>query len=199
MKVAFLILNHRGAPQLLRLIAALRHDLPDCVIVVHHDKFSADIPQQALAHLENTCLLTSREPIRWGDFTLVDAICQSLQWMLENLEFDWVQMLSGQDYPIKPLSEFRKHLAASATDAFVRADPIHNLATAAERRNRRRRYLYQYRPARQDSQTPACAPSSAASSVERRRCLWISSTTCSRFCKSSNTQMECLGEWAGGR
>jgi Core-2/I-Branching enzyme len=151
MKVAFLILNHRDAPQLLRLIATLRHDLPDCPVVVHQDRFSFEIPRQTLGRFENTYLLTAREPIRWGDFTLVDAIWQSLQWMLENLEFDWVQLLSAQDYPIKPLAEFPKYLAASGTDAFVRADPIHTLATAAERRNRRRRYLYQYRSARADA------------------------------------------------
>ncbi len=151
MKVAFLILNHRGAPQLMRLIAALRHDLPDCLVVVHHDKFATDIPQHALADFENTWLLTSREPIRWGDFALVSAIWESLQWMLENLQFDWVQLLSGQDYPIKPLTDFPKYLATSGTDAFVRADPIDSLASSADRRNRRRRYLYQYRPPRQDS------------------------------------------------
>jgi len=155
MKVAFLILNHRDAPQLLRLIAALRHDLPDCQVVVHQDRFSFDISERALAAFGNTYLLTSREPIRWGDFTLVDAIWHSLEWMLENLEFDWVQLLSGQDYPIKPLAELPEYLATCGTDAFVRADPIHALATAAERRNRLRRYFYQYRPARQDSEPAA--------------------------------------------
>ena len=98
-KLAFLVFNHRDAPQLLRLIAALRHDLPNCLVVVRQDKYSVDIPQQALAHLENVYLLTGLEPIRWGDFSFVDAVWQSLEWMLENLKFDWVQMLSGRIIP----------------------------------------------------------------------------------------------------
>ena len=152
MKIAFLVMNHRPAAQLLRLLAMLRRQLPGAPIVVHHDRFGAGIEASALDRIENAHLLTSENAIRWGDFSFVDAYWRSLAWMIEHIEFDWVVLLSGQDYPIKPLSTLGDYLSAIGADAFVRAVPISELSNVADRRNRNRRYLYQYRPLTTSSQ-----------------------------------------------
>ncbi len=67
--------------------------------------------------------------------------------MCEHLEFDWMVMLSAQDYPIKPLTGFADHLAANEIDAVFRAVPISQVPQAIERISMRHRYLFQYRPA----------------------------------------------------
>ncbi len=146
MRIAFLILNHRVSPQLLRLLATLRRQLPDAPIVVHHDRFRADFDASALDSIGNAHLLTSEKPIIWGDFSLVEAYWRSMAWMIEHVYFDWVIMLSAQDYPIKSLATLGDHLAATGADAVFRAIPIGELSKAADRRDKRRRYLYQYPP-----------------------------------------------------
>jgi hypothetical protein len=149
-KIAFLILSHRAPAQLLRLLGTIRSQLPDSPLVVHHDVFSTDLDRSALADLGDAHLLTSEEPVRWGDYSLVDCTWRALGWMADHLEFDWVILLSAQDYPIKPLAGLVESLTATSADAMLRATRITDLPTAAERRNARQRYLYQYyRPHRQ--------------------------------------------------
>ena len=162
MRVAFLILNHREPAQLLRLIKTLRLELPDAPIVVHNDKFRAHLDASALHSVGNAYLLTSETPIVWGDFSVVEVCWRSMEWILEHLEFDWLALLSAQDYPIKPLARLAEDLAATAADALVLATPISKLSSRSDRRNRRRRYLYQYR-------TPAVnrQPRSASGKVRR--------------------------------
>jgi hypothetical protein len=149
MKIAFLIFNHRSPTQLVRLVRALRRQLPDSPLVVHHDSFRVEVDAALLSPFGDAHLMTSDEPIQWGDFSLVEATWRSLRWMTASLEFDWIVILSGQDYPIKPLGGLKEALARARADVLLRAAPIGDLPTAAQRRNMRRRYLYQYHPARE--------------------------------------------------
>lgn len=147
MRIAFLILNHRAPAQLLRLIRTLRRELPDSPIVVHHDEFRAELGRDLLDFDDNAFLLTTGTPISWGDFGVVDAYWQCLSWMGQNIEFDYVILLSGQDYPIRPLAPLAADLAAAGADIWLDAVPIDELGRRKDRVNRRRRQLYQYRPA----------------------------------------------------
>lgn len=145
MRIAFLVLNHREPAQLMRLLKTLRLQLPAAPIVVHNDKFRADVAVSELDSIGNVNLLTSDVPGVWGNFNVVESCWRAMAWMIENLEFDWVILLSSQDYPIKPLATLQDHIAAAGADALLRAKPINELRTRAERRDKRRRYLYQYR------------------------------------------------------
>jgi Core-2/I-Branching enzyme len=146
MKIAFLVLNHRPPAQLVRLVTVLRSQLPDSPVVVHHDIFGAEPPGSLLEPIGGVHLLTSGKRAAWGDSSIVDIYCWSLAWMAEHLEFDWVILLSAQDYPIKPLSGLAEYLTRNGADALLHAVPVTRLADAAARRDMRRRYLYQYRP-----------------------------------------------------
>jgi Core-2/I-Branching enzyme len=144
MKIAFLVLNHRRPAQLVRLLTALRSQLPDSPIVVHHDVFHGELPAEIFEPTRNVHLLTSRKRIAWGDFSVVDIYCWSLAWMIEHIEFDWVVLLSAQDYPIKPLVGLADDLIRNNADAVLRAIPISHLPKAAARRDMNRRYFYRY-------------------------------------------------------
>jgi hypothetical protein len=146
MKVAFLVLNHRPPAQLIRLLTTLRSQLPDSPIVVHHDVFHGEFPSELLEPIGNVYLLASRKRMAWGDFSLVEACCWSLTWMREHLEFDWMVLLSGQDYPIKPLDGLVDNLTRGGADAVFGAAPI-DLLPAFSRMLMHRRYFFQYRPA----------------------------------------------------
>jgi len=164
MKIAFLVLNHRPPAQLARLVSALRSQLPDSPVVVHHDVFGAEPPGSLLEPIGGVHLLISGRRAAWGDFSIVDIYCWSLTWMTEHLEFDWVILLSAQDYPIKPLAGLAECLTRNGADALLHAVPVTRLADAAARRDMRRRYLYQYRP-------PADPRGTGAAGVDLRRAV----------------------------
>ena len=145
MRTAFLVLNHRPPAQLLRLLRTLRSGDRDAPLVVHHDRFRSNFNESALEPLGSAHLLTSDVPVKWGDFSIVDVYWQSLAWMLEHVEFDWVVVLSAQDYPIKPLRALEDMLSQSDADVFMHAEKIDDIAYGRGRWERRRRYLYQYR------------------------------------------------------
>lgn len=145
MTIAFLVFNHRPPAQLLRLLTTLRHGDQEAPLVVHHDRFRSEFDEWALAPLGNAHLLTSDAPLAWGDFSLVSAYWRSLAWMLEHVDFDWVVVLSAQDYPIKPLHALQDLLSQSGADAFMHAVKIDDIADREERQDKRLRYLYQYR------------------------------------------------------
>lgn len=143
MRVAFLVLNHRRPAQLVRLLTTLRSQLPDSPIAVHHDVFHGELPSELIEHLGNVHLLTSGKRMMWGDYSIMEVCLWSLAWMRDHLEFDWVVMLSAQDYPIKPLEKLADDLAQDAADAVFSAVPLSQL-TIIERIKSRQRYLFQY-------------------------------------------------------
>lgn len=147
MRVAFLILSHKRPAQLVRLLNKLRSQLPDSPIVVHHDVHGEEFPGALIESIDNVHLLTSGKRVIWGDHSLAEVYCWSLAWMFERLEFDWVVLLSGQDYPIKPLDGLADDLAMNNADAVFQAVPISQMPTVFSRMNMRQRYYFQYRPA----------------------------------------------------
>ena len=54
MKIAFLVLSHRPPGQLVRLLSALRSQLPDAPIVVHHDVYREELPSSEVEHIRDT-------------------------------------------------------------------------------------------------------------------------------------------------
>lgn len=146
MKVAFLVFNHRGPEQLVRLLTTLRAQLPDSPLVVHHDVFHGELPSAVVEPVGNVHLLASGQRVVWGEFSMVDVLCWSLTWMREHLEFDWVVVLSGQDYPIKPLRGLADDLTANGADAVFGATLIDQMPVL-KRMIMHRRYFFRYRPA----------------------------------------------------
>jgi hypothetical protein len=144
MKVAFLVLHHRGPGQLIRLLSTLRSQLPDSPIVVHHDNFHGDLPEAPFEAIGDVHLLASGKPVTWGHSSIAEVCCWSLAWMQEHIEFDWVVVLSAQDYPIKPLAGLAEDLARDGADAVFAAIQIDHLKPA-QRMFMRRRYFFKYR------------------------------------------------------
>ncbi len=112
--------------------------------MVHHDRFRSAWSTDQVAPIGGVDILTSDTPVSWGDFSIVDATWKSLSWMVKNLEFDWVVLLSEQDYPIAPLGELEETLAGSGVDAFIEARPIDQIDDADLKMDCDRRYNYRY-------------------------------------------------------
>lgn len=114
---AYLILAHTNLNQLELLIDKLT--VNDNIIVIHIDakinsKQFSDIKDKYNTH-SNIYFLEKRVNCIWGDFSIVDATCKTIDYLLKlDKSFTHAILLSGMDYPIKNNSEiddfFKKNI-----------------------------------------------------------------------------------------
>jgi len=151
-KATYVVLSHQHPEQVLRLARTLRRGSPDCTIVLHHDDRRTRVDEAALRALNVERVLPS-SPVSWGGPTQLDAFLRSLQSALR-ADFDWLTVLSGQDYPIRPLAEIERGWRESGVDGFVESVPVEpppwSRASADEFA---RRYFYRYRQVRPPGRT----------------------------------------------
>ena len=99
MKLAYLIIAHSNPKLLRRLVESIRHE--GVTIFIHIDSKS-DINQFSdLAIYDNVVFLPHRIAVYWGDFSLTQAILNLLEFAHSYGHFDYYQLLSGVDYPVK--------------------------------------------------------------------------------------------------
>jgi hypothetical protein len=83
--------------------------------------------------------------VEWGHFSQLAAVLRCLRWALARSDFDWLVLLSGQDYPVRPVPAIEASLAAAGADAFVEALPVGPLALRRGRMDEfQRRYRYRW-------------------------------------------------------
>lgn len=101
MRLAHLILAHKNSEQVKRLIQALAHE--QCDTYIHLDA-KADIREfEHLAALPQVHFIRQRHLVRWGAYSLVEATVQGVREILASgIAYDFINLLSGQCYPIKP-------------------------------------------------------------------------------------------------
>jgi len=119
---AYLVIAHHKGDQLLRLLRTMRQSSPTSHILLHHDAKTPPPPKADLDAL-HIRLVQPRISVRWGDFSQVDAILTGLKFALTQCDFTWISVISGQDYPVRPLATVESELQSCGFDAFVKATP----------------------------------------------------------------------------
>jgi len=124
MKLAHFILAHNKPEQLSRLVNRLAH--PDVYIFIHIDKKADIVPfQQVLAETNNVLFVANRIDIIWGSYRMVEATIEGFKQILAYpVPFDYINLLSGQDYPLKPASDFLSFLQDHPDKAFMETQDI---------------------------------------------------------------------------
>jgi Core-2/I-Branching enzyme len=121
-RVAYLIASHKLPDQVLRLASVLRRGSPDASIVLHHDDRRCDIDRAAAKGLA-LHLVEPSSRADWGEISLLAMVLRCLRFCLDHVDFDWLVLLSGQDYPIRPIAEIEDALEAAEYDALLEARP----------------------------------------------------------------------------
>jgi hypothetical protein len=117
MKIAHLILAHKAPAQLERLLRALAH--PQADIFIHLDKKTDRRQFAHLALLPNVWFVSRRFDVKWGGYSLTQAALESMREILKapNGPYDFINLMSGEDYPIKPLAAihafWERHVGSS--------------------------------------------------------------------------------------
>ena len=115
--VAFFVVSHRRPGQVLRLVRALREGR-DTVVLVHHDDRHEPI-DPAACEAAGGRLVHYGLPVEWGNMAYTDMLLAALAELSEGIDPDWIAVVSGQDYPLRPLRDFQRHLAESPHHALL--------------------------------------------------------------------------------
>jgi hypothetical protein len=115
-RVAYLVLSHRNPGQVLRLVRALAEG-PAAAVLVRHDQ---RVSRLGAAEVEAAGgeLVDDGIELEWGAWSQLEAILGGLRRAAE-LRPDWALVLSGQDYPLRPMADIEADLAASDADAML--------------------------------------------------------------------------------
>ena len=118
--IAFLVVSHRNPGQVLRLVRVLREGRATRVLV-HHDQRRHPLGPAAVADAGGQ-LAHYGLPVEWGNLAYTEMLLRALAQLEEEVDPDWIAVISGQDYPLRPLAEFEGHLAESPHQALL-GDP----------------------------------------------------------------------------
>lgn len=129
--IAHLILVHSKPEQLRRLVNKLIYK--DDVVFIHVDlKSDLSVFEAALRNTTNIFFVQSRVDIKWGSYEMVEATINGFKEIISSgLNVDFVNLLSGQDYPLKSMLEFHKFLSENQGRAFMHCLNIENEWTEA--------------------------------------------------------------------
>jgi hypothetical protein len=130
MRIAHLILTHSDPDHLKRMIKRLQHKNADFFI---HVDLKADItPFLNLENLGQVNFVRPRLNVYWGGYSMVEATLNGIDCILQtNKRFDYINLLSGQDYPLKDTYEIHQFFKKNPGKVFTEFQSIDNEWTEA--------------------------------------------------------------------
>ena len=122
MRVAHLILTHKNPPQLERLLAMLAH--PSFDFYIHIDKKADITPFLPLAEKKNVFLVRQRVSIHWAGYGTIQATLNSFEEILAKGGYDYINVMSGQDFPLKSADYIHEYIAQRKGTEFISCESI---------------------------------------------------------------------------
>lgn len=127
-----------------RLVRRLVEAGTDPVVLVSHDVRAEPLPVRTLERLGDVHVLGARGG--YGDLSHVDRWIDATRWLdAHGVAYDWMVTLSGQDYPVRPVAEGEREVAAAAYDGYLEHFPVFSEESRWPPHRARNRYLYRHR------------------------------------------------------
>ena len=151
MRHAILIMAHKNVEHLCRLVEYFEYN---CDIFLHIDK-KQNIAPDSLLHLskyKQVKLISQAYNVNWGRTSLLDCELFLLRTALSQSEADYFHLISGQDYPLRPLPRFLEFFEQHTGEEFIQYVHLPNPKWESNT-FRRLQYFYPYDYA-QDKKNP---------------------------------------------
>ncbi|WP_075983029.1 beta-1,6-N-acetylglucosaminyltransferase [Bacillus massilinigeriensis] len=121
MNLAYIIQAHNGKKQLVELIDTLLDETTD--VYLHIDKKSSLLYlelEEIYQYNSKVYLLGERESVNWSGFSQVLATLKLMNAVKEsNKNYDYVSLISGQDFPIKTKQYIKSFLLENKGKEFI--------------------------------------------------------------------------------
>jgi hypothetical protein len=121
MRVAHIFMVHKSPAQLERVLNVLAHK--DFDFYIHLDKKVDIQPFEYLSKINQVYFIVNRTVCNWGGFSLVKAIMKCIdQIEASGVKYDFVNLLSAQDFPLKPITYIHDFLSKNIGYSFLSFD-----------------------------------------------------------------------------
>ncbi len=118
MRYAVLIMTYSSPLQTKRLINSLNNGEFD--FYVHLDKKIDIETHREILGMPNVYFVDDRIDIKWGGYTLVEAILSGIRFIAATgKKYDFINLISGQDYPLKPVKYISDFLGRNVGKEFI--------------------------------------------------------------------------------
>jgi hypothetical protein len=92
-------------------------------VLISHDAAGPPLDVPALEAMPGVHVFT--ESGGYGDFSHLDRYFAAIDWLAEHgIDYDWLENITGQDYPLLPIPEFEEILANSPVDGYLLYAPV---------------------------------------------------------------------------
>ena len=118
MKHAILIMAHKNVEHLFRIIEYFEQE---CDIFLHIDQKLNIVPNdlQQLIRYKQVKVISQAYNVNWGGTSILDCEIFLLRTALAQSDADYFHLISGQDYPLRPLSRFLEFFEQHAGKEFI--------------------------------------------------------------------------------
>jgi hypothetical protein len=122
-RVVYYLQTHTRPAQVNRLVELIKAGSPDSVVLISHDASRPPLDVARLEAMPGVKVFT--EEGGYGDFSHLDRYFAAIDWLDANgIEFDWLENISGQDYPLRPIAEIERTLAETSVDGYMFYAPV---------------------------------------------------------------------------
>jgi hypothetical protein len=123
MIVCYYLQTHTRPAQVLRLVELIKEGSPDSVVLISHDASRPPLDVARLEAMPGVHVFV--EHGGYGDFSHLDRFFAAVDWLDEHeIAYDWLENISGQDYPLRPIAEIERTLATTDVDGFMLYLPV---------------------------------------------------------------------------
>jgi hypothetical protein len=122
-RVCYYLQTHTRPGQVLRLVELIKAGSPDSVVLVSHDDSRPPLDTARLEALPGVHVFY--EHGGYGDYSHLERFFAAIDWLESHgVAYDWLENISGQDYPVRPIAEIERTLATADHDGFLRYAPV---------------------------------------------------------------------------
>jgi len=145
MTVCYLIQTYKNPEQIYRLVKLITNTTSNSFILISHNFNSCSLSTSLFQEFKNVAII-SNNGVMMGSFAILQGFLDAIDWLLnQQIKFDWLINLSGQDYPTQPLSKFENFLESTKYDGFIEYFDVYSQQSPWNKRTVNARYLYHYK------------------------------------------------------
>jgi hypothetical protein len=130
-RMCYYLQTHKAPEQIVRLVARIKDGSPGSIVLIDHDVSAPPLDSSLFSDLSDVYLIGTRSG--YGDISHIYRILAAVDWLDDHgMQFDWLQNLTGQDYPLRAIADIEQAVAAGGFDGYMQYAPVFPERTPAD-------------------------------------------------------------------
>ena len=137
-RVCYHIQTHTRPEQVPRLVEVIKRGSPGSAVLISHDVAGPPLDVRQLEAMPGVHVFVHASG--YGGFSHIDRFFAAVDWLEEHgVEYDWLEIITGQDFPLRPIAEIERAIAELDADGYLLSTPIFPGRTPPQAQTRARR------------------------------------------------------------